>query len=70
MTLHDVQRLMNHWRRSPPLRILVASCAVALGVKLPNVEQSSPSKYLNADEARRLFGATDGLNINRMNGIG
>ena len=52
MTLFDVQRLSNHWRQFPPLRILVAMCASALGVKLPITEDSKDKKYMSADEAR------------------
>lgn len=60
MTLLDVQRLSNHWRRSPPLRVLVSACAAALGVKLPSTEKPDPSKYLSADEFAAMIRATDG----------
>ena len=58
MTLHDVQRLTNHWRRSPPLRVLVSLCAASLGVKLPTGEEPDQSKYLTADEFGMLVRAT------------
>jgi hypothetical protein len=67
MTLHDVQRLTNHWRRSPPLRILVACCAAALGVKLPEMGAPDKSNHLNADEFAALVRATDGGRV-LMNG--
>ena len=61
MTLLDVQRLANHWRRNPPLRMLVSLCAAALGVKLPEAEPTpNKSKYMNADEFARFTNATDG----------
>ena len=49
MTLHDVRRISNHWKRYPPLRMLVSSCARALGVELPD-PNASERKYLTADE--------------------
>ena len=60
MTLHDVQRLTNHWRRSPPLRVLVACCAAALGVKLPDADQLPRNKHLTAEEFGAMVRATDG----------
>jgi len=62
MTLPDVQRLSNHWRRTPPLRVLVAGCAAALGVKWPDGTESK-NKHLNAEEFGALVRATGGLNI-------
>lgn len=61
MTLFDVQRLTNHWRELPPLRILVAACAAALGVKLPEPEDQKQKKYLTAEEFGRMVDATDGF---------
>ena len=60
MTLFDVQRLTNHWRWSPPLRVLVAACAAALGVKIGASEKPDPSKYMTADQFDALVRATDG----------
>lgn len=65
MTLLDVQRLSNHWRRNPPLRTLVALCAAALGVKVSDITvKTDESKYLSAEEFGALVRATDGLRIN------
>ena len=59
MTLFDVQRLTNHWRGSPPLRVLVTACAAALGVKIGAAEKPDPSKYMTADQFDALVRATD-----------
>jgi len=63
MTLFDVRRLSNHWRRTPPLRILVAGCAAALGVKLPDDpdKPAEKNKYMTAEQFGLLVRATDGL---------
>lgn len=64
MTLHDCQRLFNHWKRQPPLRELVRACAVALGIEFPDPD--AKSKHLTADEAMAMMRATDG----RIPGVG
>lgn len=52
MTLHDVRRLHNHWRKNPPLRTLVAACASALGVKIKLPDEKP--LYMTAEEAMAL----------------
>jgi len=32
MTLHDVSIMFGYWKRNPPLRVLVSTVAVAMGV--------------------------------------
>jgi hypothetical protein len=66
MTLHDVKRLNAHWRKHPPLRVLVSLVAASLGVKLPEISETSTASHLTGDEAMRLFRATGG----RIDGIG
>ena len=52
MTLHDVQRLFNHWRKHPPLRVIVMGCAAALGVKIRDGEESDDKpRHMTAEEA-------------------
>lgn len=65
MTLHDVQRLHNHWRREPPLRVLVSAVASSLGIKLPEA-QSETKSYITEAEARRMIAQTGG----RIDGMG
>lgn len=63
MTLHDVRRFSNHWRRNPPLRSLVRWCAEALGVKIPDPAPAQ-QRYMTAEEADRIaaaFGNADAL---------
>ncbi len=64
MTAQDVQRLNNHWQRHPPLRALVASCAAALGVKLPSPDDKP--RYMTTEEAKRFIRITQG----RIPGVG
>jgi hypothetical protein len=65
MTLRDVHRLSNYAKKHPPLRILVAWCAQALGIELPNPD-AKPPKYLTAEEFKALVKATGG----RVPGVG
>ena len=65
MTLHDVQRLNNHWRREPPLRVLVSAVAYSLGIKLPEAQPENKS-YITEAEARRMIAQTGG----RIDGVG
>jgi hypothetical protein len=58
MTIFDVRRLTNHWRKNPPLRVLVRAVAASLGVEFK--EPSDKSKYLNAEEFKRLVEQTSG----------
>ena len=62
MTLHDVQRLEQYWRRHPPLTVLVACCAAALGVKLPAMDEpeSKPS-YIDGKTAHMMLGAINSM---------
>jgi hypothetical protein len=64
MTLHDVRRLSDYAKKNPPLRVLVYACATALGFKPEPL--SEPSKYLTAEEFRRIVQTTGG----RMPGMG
>lgn len=64
MTLHDVQRLSNHWRREPTLRVLARVIAEALGVKItPKAQAIKPMTY---EEAKRMIAITRG----RIDGVG
>jgi hypothetical protein len=67
MTLSEVRRIGNHWKRQPPLRVLVAGCAAALGVKL-TPEEDRERKYMNADEFARVAAAYG--NSPKMRGAG
>lgn len=58
MTLADVRRLHKHWEKFPPLRVLVAACGAALGVKLPSAEDAPAP--MTAQEAQRLYEMTGG----------
>ena len=60
MTLPEVRRLFNHWKRQPPLRTVVSAVATALGVKLPDPEPPSQKRHMTADEARMLERVTGG----------
>lgn len=46
MDLHDVAMMHGYWRRNPPLRVLVASVAAALGVNV--MPQAKTFKDLKA----------------------
>ena len=56
MTLFDVQRLFEHWRRFPPVRVLVAGF---IGFT-PKDAKADKSNHLSADEAMALMRATGG----------
>lgn len=58
--MHDVGRLFAHWRRTPPLRMLVAGIATALGMKLPDPIDAQPKKYMNEKEFARMIAITGG----------
>jgi hypothetical protein len=58
MTIFDVQRLTNHWRRNPPLRVIVRQIAMALGVEFAP-QKPDEKKYLDADGFARFVRATD-----------
>lgn len=62
MTLFDVQRLFIHWRRFPPLRVLVA----AFVGFTPKDQEADKAKHLTAEEAMALMRATGG----RVPGLG
>lgn len=64
MTLLDVQRLSNHWRRSPPVTVLLRYALAAMGVALPDANKTTnKNKYLTAEEFGALVRATDGLRM-------
>lgn len=58
--MHDVGRLFAHWRRTPPLRMLVAGIATALGMKLPDPIDAQPKKYMTEKEFARMIAITGG----------
>lgn len=67
MTLDDALMFSDHFKRHLPLRVLVMACAAALGVKFPEFESKKPeSKYLTAEEFRRIVQTTGG----RVPGMG
>ena len=45
MTLHDVSMMWGYWRRNPPLRVLVTTIAVALGIPVENFAPKKADKY-------------------------
>jgi hypothetical protein len=59
MTLHDVRRIFDHWKTFPPLRVLVAATAKALGVQLPMFD-NAPKNYMTAADAARMMMQTGG----------
>lgn len=59
MTLPEVRRYFDHWKRYPPLRWFVAQCAGALGVKIPDPNEPPP-KYMQAHELKAFVEATRG----------
>ncbi len=48
MTLPDVMIYQGYWRRNPPLRILVATVAAALGIPLDKLSPPKTVKDLTA----------------------
>lgn len=70
MTLSDVSMMHRYWRRNPPLRVLVACVAKALGVEFPDLSKANgkepENKYMTAEELRRMIQATGG----RIDGMG
>ena len=61
MTLYDVGLIFGHWKRNPPLRLLVAGIAAALGMKLPEpASAQSEKKYTSMEEFQRLVRMTGG----------
>jgi hypothetical protein len=63
MTLDDVSRLFAFWRKYPPLDVLFGAVH---GFKPPEDGPPTESKYMTADDARRLMAATGG----KIPGIG
>jgi len=63
MTMLDVQRLANHWRQSPPMRVLMRLALAALDVKLPEPSNPAEKKYMTAEQFGALLAATDGLKV-------
>ena len=59
MTLHDVKMIFDDWKTTPPLRMLVAGIAAALGMKLPEAN-AAPKKYTTAEEFQRIVRMTGG----------
>lgn len=55
MTLHDVNRLMKHWRKFPPLRDLMAAY-----VGFEPQPDTPPQKPMTAEEFRALMAMTGG----------
>ena len=63
MTLDDVNRLLTHWGKYPPLRDLVAAF---IGFEIPKEQSEESPNYMTADDFRRLIGMTGG----RIPGMG
>jgi hypothetical protein len=47
MTLLDIQRLSRYWKKHPPLTVLVAGCAAALGITFAKSEEKN---YIQSPE--------------------
>lgn len=61
MTLHDAALIFDHWKRMPPLRVLVTVIAKTLGVEFPDPTKPIPEKqYMTAEELKRLVDMTGG----------
>lgn len=56
MTLDDINRLFKHWQKYPPLRDLVAAF---VGFEIPP-DEPAESKYLTADDFKRMMAMTGG----------
>lgn len=50
MTLHDVMTAQGYWRRNPPLRILVTTVAMALGIPRENLFPEKSFKDMTAKD--------------------
>ena len=50
MTLHDVSLMSGYWRRNPPLRVLISSIAVAMGVPAERLFHVKTVKDLTAED--------------------
>ena len=50
MTLHDVSLMSGYWRRNPPLRVIVATVAAALGVPTDRLFPAKTVKDLTAKD--------------------
>lgn len=59
MTMIDVRRIFDHFKRTPPLRTLVAACAKALGIEFPDPDAPKP-QYMDADDMRAFMARTGG----------
>jgi hypothetical protein len=66
MTLHDVRRIFDHWKQFPSLRMIVASIAHGIGVKLPMASDISKPKAMSAEEFAMMMRMTGG----KIDGIG
>lgn len=60
MTIFDIQRLTRHWRKHPPLRVLVQAVAASLGVKFDPPTADKAKQHMTADEFKRLVDMTGG----------
>ena len=50
MTLHDVMVYQGYWRRNPPLRVLAATIAVALGIPAERLFHVKTVKDMTAED--------------------
>jgi hypothetical protein len=66
LTMHDVGRILNHWKRFPPLRLIVAAIAHGIGVKLPILEDPGRPKPMTREEFELMMRTTGG----RIDGVG
>jgi hypothetical protein len=57
LMLDDVEELLDYWRVYPPVRDLVAAF---VGFKPKDESASAESKYMSADDLRRMMTATGG----------
>lgn len=58
--MHDVGMIFAHWRRQPPLRLLVSGIARGLGMKLPDTASAGQQKPMTEVEFARLMRITGG----------
>lgn len=76
MDLHDVAMMHGYWRRNPPLRVLVAMVAAALGINVAPKDDKTKvdydltpppgSQYMTPEALKRLVDMTGG----RIEGVG